>query len=309
MNNVHPDDLMPPLDYACLAPASLIEPPTVNVVPGAASHLQVPYAECHGWRPLRLDLHVPTGDVGPFPVVVYVHGGSFLTGTPAIGPWRSLPGRGIAVASASYRFSGEAGFPEPVEDIRAAVAWVRTNASRFSLDAERVALWGSSAGGYLAAVTAVAGTRQLGHQLRLFNGVRPDPANWAVSAAVLHYPVTAPELLRADAFDSSEQEIEAMEAVMRNFFGSDPQLPTAVADQVDDPASLPLFFLAHGDTDRRVGVGQSERLVQALAEVGAQVELHVIPGGDHGSAHFEADEHLDEVETFLRRAWTADEPG
>ena len=135
----HPSELITAMDYTALAPASLAEPRTVRALPGTRSYLNLAYATVIGWRPLRLDLHVPDGGPGPHPVVVYAHGGSFLGGIPAIGPWHSLPGRGIAVASVAYRLAGEARFPDPIEDIRAAIRWVRASADRFGLDRNRVA--------------------------------------------------------------------------------------------------------------------------------------------------------------------------
>jgi hypothetical protein len=121
----HPSELLPPQDYAAMAPRALTEPHAVAALPGALSHLDVAYATMIGRRPLRLDLHVSAGSPGPHPVVVYAHGGSFVGGIPALGPWTSLPAQGIAVASVAYRLAGEVPFPEPVEDIRAAIRWVR----------------------------------------------------------------------------------------------------------------------------------------------------------------------------------------
>jgi acetyl esterase/lipase len=117
-----------------MAPRALTEPHAVAALPGARSHLDVAYATMIGQRPLRLDLHVPAGSPGPHPVVVYAHGGSFAGGIPALGPWTSLPAQGIAVASVVYRLAGEVPFPEPVEDLRAAIRWVCAAAPRFGLD-------------------------------------------------------------------------------------------------------------------------------------------------------------------------------
>src|SRR6201999_141620 len=82
----HPSELLPPQDYAAMAPRALTEPHAVAALPGALSHLNLAYATMIGWRPLRLDLHVPAGSPGPHPVVVYAHGGSFVGGIPALGP-------------------------------------------------------------------------------------------------------------------------------------------------------------------------------------------------------------------------------
>ena len=299
MTQTHPDDLMPHLDYSTLVPGSLLEPPAVEVLPGAVSHLQVRYADVLGWRPLRLDLHVPsTPGEGLCPVVVYVHGGSFLGGLPTMGPWTTLPRRGIAVASVSYRLSGEVAFPEPVEDVRAALRWLGEHARDYGIDPDKLALWGSSAGGYLAAMVGVTGSRPLGRP------VGPVDGGVHVSAVITHYAVTAPERLREDAYRNSDEEIAALEVVMQNFFDGTSPVPTAVTDHLSDQSQVPPFLLMHGDADRRVGLGQSRRLHAALEAHGADSELVVVPGAEHGSPAFEADEIVDRVHDFLRRVWS-----
>lgn len=297
MARTHPDDLMPHLDYGELVPDALLEPPPQQLLPGAVSRLQIRYADVLGWRPLRLDLHLPRASVdAPAPTVVYVHGGSFLAGMPAMGPWTTLPGRGIAVASISYRLSGEVAFPEPVEDVRAALRWLSSHAGRFGIDAERIALWGSSAGAYLAALAAI-GDDSLGRP------VGDGEGHGKVSAVVTHYALTDPDRLREDAVDTGEEGLAALGAIMSNFFDGSSTVPTAVSDHLRAGARVPPFLLMHGDADRRVGLGQSRRLHAALKAGGVASELVVIPGGDHGSPEFEATETIDRVEQFLRRVW------
>jgi acetyl esterase/lipase len=295
---------MPHLDCAALVDPRLATQPPSAVLPGALSHFGLRYAAVQGWRPLQLDLHVPAAqDAGPeaWPVVVYVHGGSFLAGIPTMGPWTSLPAQGIAVASVSYRLSGEAQFPEPVEDVRGAVQWIAEHATRFGLDPERIALWGSSAGGYLAALVAITGSRPLG---RAHHSVRTGVAA-QVSAVVTHYPVTAPSHLRSDATLSTAEESRALAAVMAQFFdGSAPHVPTALADHLAAASHVPPFLVMHGDADRRVDLQQSRRLVEALGRHGVPADLVVIPGADHGAAEFESEPLVQRVVDFLHCNWT-----
>lgn len=99
------------------------------------------------------DIYVPDGE-GPFPVIILVHGGGFLfgdSGMPVIQPViEAAKQRGYALASVDYRKSSEAVFPAALADVKAAVRFVRTAAGRYGFDAERVVLWGESAGAYLA---------------------------------------------------------------------------------------------------------------------------------------------------------------
>jgi acetyl esterase/lipase len=101
------------------------------------------YGEVLGFRPLELDLYVPEAD-GPMPVVVYVHGGGWQRGSRRDPPplldadfYEQIAAQGPAVAAIDYRLSGEARFPAPLEDVRAAVDWIREHGAGYGLDPGR----------------------------------------------------------------------------------------------------------------------------------------------------------------------------
>ena len=88
------------------------------------------YGEVLGYRPLELDLYLPEGS--EVPVVVYVHGGGWQRGSRRDPPplleadfYDQIAAQGLAVAAVDYRLSGEARFPAPLEDVCAAVGWIR----------------------------------------------------------------------------------------------------------------------------------------------------------------------------------------
>jgi len=94
----------------------------------------------------------------PLPVILWIHGGGWSKGrkeqhSPAI----SFLNDGYAVASIEYRLSGEAPFPAQIVDCKAAVRWLRANAAKYNLDADRIGAWGHSAGGHLAALLGTSG--------------------------------------------------------------------------------------------------------------------------------------------------------
>ncbi|GAA4113148.1 hypothetical protein GCM10022215_10120 [Nocardioides fonticola] len=133
----------------------------------------------HAYGPLaahRLDLHMPDAcsDVGPDggpdggpetprPVVVYVHGGGWMTGDKSwLGEQPGLRrladlllGRGWAIAAINYRLSGEAPFPAGADDVAAAIAWLSEAAPGLGLDPARIVLLGDSAGAHLSLLTAM----------------------------------------------------------------------------------------------------------------------------------------------------------
>jgi acetyl esterase/lipase len=110
-----------------------------------------------GFQPQTLDLYRPAGE-GPHPLVIYVHGGGWVGGTARnAGTFENFPGvladlasRGYVVASVNYRLAGEARFPGAIQDVKAAVRYLRANAASLGVDPDKVLIWGSSAGGQLA---------------------------------------------------------------------------------------------------------------------------------------------------------------
>ncbi|WP_121820542.1 alpha/beta hydrolase [Halostella salina] len=125
-------------------------------------------------------LYVPDAD-GPFPTVVFFHGGGFVLGSIATHDWlcRHLTREsGCAVLSVDYRLAPEHPFPAAVEDAYAAVEWAAANPDSVAGDG-RLAVAGDSAGGALAAVTALMAAERDGpaidHQTLLYPGVGVEP--------------------------------------------------------------------------------------------------------------------------------------
>src|SRR4030095_11487896 len=113
----------------------------------------------HGGSDLMLDLYLPPAPIQePAPVIVFLHGGGWSGGTRTTGPdfKRYFARDGFAMASIEYRLTPSITFPANVEDVRTAVRWLKAHAASLSIDPARICLWGTSAGGHLAAVAALA---------------------------------------------------------------------------------------------------------------------------------------------------------
>ncbi|HZW07217.1 MAG TPA: alpha/beta hydrolase, partial [Phycisphaerales bacterium] len=112
-----------------------------------------------GTTNLLLDVRGATGSgPGPRPVLLWIHGGGWQSGTEnnVAGVALELRSRGITVASVDYRLSGEAVFPAQVHDCKGAIRYLRAHAAEFNIDPARIAVWGSSAGAHLAALVATS---------------------------------------------------------------------------------------------------------------------------------------------------------
>ena len=229
------------------------------------------YGVVVGYRPLELDLYLPEAG-RPVPVVVYVHGGGWQRGSRRDPPplldadfYDQIAAQGFAVAAIDYRLSGEARFPAPLEDVRAAVDWVRDNATSHGLDAGRVFLWGDSAGGHLALLAAMTGAK--------------------VAGVVAWFPVTDLAGLPSDvaaAGGAPDPGPDSREARLLGAPASSiPDLARQASPVTHANAAAPPILLMHGTVDDMVPAAQSIRLAEALGRAGAAVELELVPGATH----------------------------
>ena len=122
----------------------------------AAIERDLPYKRIGG-ETLTLDLYRPEKISGPLPVIIWIHGGGWNRGRKERCPAVALVDDGFAVASVDYRLSSVAPFPAQIQDCKAAVRWLRANASTYHLDPDNVGVWGNSAGGHLAALLGTSG--------------------------------------------------------------------------------------------------------------------------------------------------------
>src|SRR5438874_11872654 len=133
-------------------PAPTAAPPAGRGV-GIRVTLDVPYAEAGDPRH-KLDLYLP--DRPSFPVVVFVHGGAWVSGDKAfyshVGNFFAKNGIGAVVVN--YRLSPQVRLPAPVQDVAKAFAWTCRHIADFGGDADRVFLCGHSAGGHLVSLLA-----------------------------------------------------------------------------------------------------------------------------------------------------------
>jgi acetyl esterase/lipase len=277
---------------ATMGMRDLLYPPPQEILPGAISYMNVPFALIPGYRMLRLDLHVPREAAQPVPVVVYASGGAWTLVAKHFGPWMFLPAAGYAVAVVEYRVSGEARFPAPLHDLKGAVRWLRAQASTYHLDPERVGAWGSSAGGYLMAMLAVT------NGMPAFEG--DVGGNVEQSSSVLsvidHYGATDLAAMAEDTngIPGVMEQFGTATSPETRLLGYIPQEHPEEAAKAN-PATyvsnetVP-FLIMHGDADTRLGIGQSRRFYQALRDAGVDVTFEVISGANHGSPEFDTDE-------------------
>jgi acetyl esterase/lipase len=266
-------------------------------------------------KPLLLDLYLPVDVDKPLPVIVWLHGGGWRIGDRKLGPdFRVLfAERGYAMASIEYRLSGEALFPAQIHDVKAAIRWLRSVANEYGLDSGHIGLWGSSAGGHLA---ALAGTTGEGILEDLELGCADFSSE--VQAVVDGYGPT--DFLQLDAYNkeiavSIDTESELLKPPGQHEAADSPESQLLGAPILSVPhlvreanpityvkSGLPPFLLMHGLNDTAVTAHQSELLYEALIAKGNEATLCLIEGLGH--AFFNKSE-LDDKEPYsasIRRA-------
>jgi acetyl esterase/lipase len=265
--------------------------------PGLTSYYEIPFAEVVGFRPLALDLHIPNGH-GPHPVVVWVHGGGWQGGRRGMGHAVDFAQYGYAVAAVQYRFSGEARFPAQVHDVKGAVRWLRAHAATYRLDADRVAGWGASAGGFLISLVALTSEKaewegDVGGNLEQSSRLQCVVDYFGVSD------------LLALASPSGDTVVDQLATNLLGYgVRQQPESARQASPVAHATSTAPPFLLLHGDEDPLVPQAQSESLHIALNSAGAESSLIILPGAVHEDAAFWTDQTLRQVREFLEHTLT-----
>jgi acetyl esterase/lipase len=218
--------------------------------------------------PLQAMVYAPlTGD-GPRPVILWIPGDLSYDAQGGDVAARRLTARGYAVVSVGYRPAGAATFPAQIQDLEAAVQWLRANAAELNVDPNRIAAWGLGAGGHLAALLG---------------------SNGSVQAVVTWGAITDPAMLQEDAPECSTMDWSAVTST----------LPEGAAAELYASADDAALLLMHGAEDCVVGWRQSERLYEAVQRAGGTATLRVIGGVGHDDAFWASAEAFAEVSAFL----------
>ena len=223
---------------------------------------------------LQLDLARPKSAVN-CPAILCIHGGGFRAGTRQgyDGLCVKLAHRGFVAATVTYRLAPAYQFPAAVYDVKAAVRWLRANASKYGIDASRIGVTGDSAGGHLAQFLGVtAGVSEFEG-----DGGCADQSS-AVRCVVNRYGPS-------DFTKSYAKSVDAAE-VLPLFLGGD--LATALPRHIRasplnwvTPNAAPTLLL-HGTEDKYVAYEQAVWMRDRLQSCGVEARLVTFNGAGHG---------------------------
>ncbi len=239
---------------------------------------------------LTADVAVPKGK-GPHPVVVYLHGGGWIGGSPRT--HRKLGMQfaeaGYLTINVDYRLAPEHPFPAGLDDCMYAVKWTGENAKRWNGDASRLAVGGDSAGGNLTAATVTSLAAEK------YSGARPK-------AALLIYG-----LFDFPAMLKRESNAAALEGMAKAYAGAgypsileDPRVSPLRAVK---PGALPPSFIICGTADNLLP--EANAMAAALKRADIRHEVAIFEDMPHGFLQMDVlsgcRQGLDKMFDFLRR--------
>ncbi len=274
------------LAFALIAPAAAQQPPAkakanpqlpVNV----AVEQDVEYAKA-GDVSLKLDIYRPKAESAkPRPLIVWIHGGGWQGGNKSSGMRLVAPfvASGDYVgASVGYRLTGVAQWPAQIYDCKAAIRYLRANATKLGVDPNKIGVWGGSAGGHLVALLGTSGD-----VAELEGNLGTTGVSSRVNCVIDYFGPADFLMFGVD----SHRLNEPGQPVYKLFGGplKDHQTEAKQASPVtfiskDDPP----FLIVHGTKDPTVNINQSERLYDLQKQAGANTLLVKVIDGGHGFA-------------------------
>lgn len=251
-------------------------------------------------QPLLLDLAQPKAGTGPFPALVFVHGGGWAGGDRSayhglmLG-WAKL---GIVCVSVDYRLAPRFRFPSQLEDVKCAVRWVRANAAKYHVDAGRIGAVGGSAGAHLVGLLGTTGGSGK------WEGAGGNAGQSSAVCMMICHGIPA-DLLTGYEHTPRQREGEgaAARGMLTAFLGGTPgEVKAAYVDA--SPVrhvgkATPPALLLHGTDDPLVLIEQAEIFAAALEKAGVPVELVRMEGAGHADFGKEPEKVFARVTAFL----------
>lgn len=242
-----------------------------SMMPIAGTHAIQNITYCSsGGTDQKLDIYIPDQKGSSFPLVVYVHGGSWNSGSRNEAATASylpqLAQLGYVVASIDYRLAPKYTFPAQVIDTKCAIRFLRSHATSYQINAQKIGIIGESAGGYLAAFAGVTGDNP-DYKVGQYTNIS-DAAQAVVD-------ISGPTDFTLPSSSASLTSVD----VARAFLGNASPATASVVTHVT-PHAAP-FYIVHGANDTTVPPSQSEELTNLLTKNGVPAKLVLVQSAGH----------------------------
>jgi acetyl esterase/lipase len=247
----------------------------LEVPPGVVFEKDIAYSSPGGER-LDLDMARPKDAKGLLPAIVCIHGGGFRAGNRQHHDrlCLQLAQRGYVAVTVTYRLAPTHQFPAPVNDVKAAVRWLRANAAKYGIDPDRIGAMGDSAGAHLALFLGLTGDVK---SFDAADGGNIDQSSRVSCVVDLYGP--------SDFTKSYDKSVDAAQ-VLPLFLGGD--LTTALHRHI---LASPLYWVTpnaaptlaiHGTKDPYVAIEQAVWLIDRLRAADVEADLLTLEGAGHG---------------------------
>src|SRR3954471_6873164 len=247
-------------------------------------------------RSLLLDLHLPPGKPR-MPLIVWVHGGAWRSGSKNDMPLRKLVAEGYPIASVDYRLSTEARFPAQAHDIKAAIRFLRAHSEQWNVSTKKIVIAGDSAGAHLAALVGVSNENK---ELEGEIGENRRESSSVQGIISFYGAANLQTILKQSTPHGLSVRVPALDLLLGAQPDQAPELAKLASPVFHVDKHDPPLLLLHGDQDPQMPINQSHELAGAYERAGAPVQFVVVHGAAHGGAAFYDDERLQIVKAFLR---------
>jgi acetyl esterase/lipase len=250
-----------------------------------------------GDLPLKLDLYLPNRKVRA-PLIVWVHGGAWRSGSKKGMPLSKLVEDGYPIASVDYPLSTQAKFPAQIHDIKAAIRFLRGHGEQWHLPTKKIVVAGDSAGGHLAALVGVSNGNS-----ELEGDVGNDRNQSSDVQGIMSFYGAANliTILKQSTPHGLEVRVPALDLLLGGQPEAVPELARLASPVFHVNGHAPPLLLLHGDQDPQMPVNQALELCGTYQKANAPVQLEIVPGAGHGGPMFYDAERLTLVKGFLRR--------
>lgn len=243
-----------------------------------------------------LDIYLPANATGKIPVVIFIHGGGWLSNDKYadMGYMKKtvaeIISNGFALASIDYRFSTQAVFPAQMQDCNRAISFLYDNADKYRLDKSRFAVIGFSAGGHLASLVGLSKNNAVD------SFFMPGTSREFNFKAVVDFYGPAELILFPRSSDPKSPEALLIGAAPLDR----PDLAKAASPVTYVDRNDPAFLIIHGEKDELVSPDQSRLLSSWLKVSGVKNELIIVKDAPHFGVMFDTDEVRNKVIDFLK---------
>lgn len=255
----------------------------------------IPYASVNE-KELTLDLYLPPNVDNPY-LIVWIHGGAWHSGTKDNPPDYLLKS-GYAMASVEYRLSTEVNFPSMIFDIKAAIRFLRSQAGTYGYRKDKITIWGSSAGGHLA---ALVGTTNGNSELEGNLGDCTNESSSVQAIIDFYGPTNFLTILKQSTPHGINVRAPALALLLGKLVEHVEDLAKLASPVYQVDKSDPPILIMHGDQDIQVPVNQSLELKGVYDENSLDSELVIVHGAGHSDPDYYTSKYMQVVEKFLKR--------